>query len=155
MVLGDQRLDVTGAAATVVNVLVALTARALPATSLTPLAPPTTTIVYVVELAKAKVGVSVAVLLLALYETVAATAVLPFINRIVLLLTVATLNASLKVIDTAVPVATFVDVLAGVKPITVGGVVSGTTVKLAVAFATRAMPLVFFTPLAPPTTTIV
>jgi hypothetical protein len=107
----------------------------------------------VVELAKVNVGVSVAVFVLALYETVAATVVLPFFNKMVLLLTVATLSAWLNVIVSAAFAATFVAALAGVKPVTVGG--GATVVKPEVALAASALPATSLTPLAPPTSTIV
>ena len=71
------------ATAAVVNADVAVLASALPARSLTPLAPPVTEIVYVFEFASAALGVSVAVFVPALYVTVAATGVAPSSKRMV------------------------------------------------------------------------
>lgn len=87
--------------------------------------------------------------------TVAATVVLPFKSRTVLELTVLELSASLKAIVIDADVATFVVPLAGLMPLTVGGVVSagGVTanvVKLEVNVWARALPAVSFTPLEPP-----
>src|SRR2546430_4578058 len=74
VVVAGQMVIVEGGAAPVVNDHVALAASALPATSFTrgSTPPPLTVAVYVVEKASAAFGVSVAVLVAALYVTVAA-----------------------------------------------------------------------------------
>src|SRR5580704_2861406 len=84
MVLAGHRLVLGARGAAVVNELVALAAKALPARSVTPLGPPTTLIVYVVLAASALVGVSVTVSLAALYDTVAATVAPPLVKKTVL-----------------------------------------------------------------------
>ena len=75
------------------------------------------------------VGVNVAVVVPALYVTAAGTRVLPASrNSKVAAVMLAGLIASLKVAVTAVVDATPVAPLAGVRPVTVGGVVSGPAV---------------------------
>ena len=69
-------------------------------------------------------GVSVAVFVPALYETLAATGVAPSNKRTVVALIVAASIASLKVTVSAAVVATLFVPVVGVKPVTVGAVVS-------------------------------
>src|SRR5262249_39698751 len=98
------------------------------------------------------------VLFAELYATVAATTVLLELrNTMVLALTVAALSASLNVIVIAAFVATFVAPLAGLKPVTVGGVVSAgaTVVNVEVALAASGVPATSVTPPVPPLTVIV
>ena len=92
---------------------------------------------------------------MALYDTLAATAVLPSINNTVLVVMVEAFMASLKVTVTAVLIATFVVPLAGLNELTVGGVVSATVVNDELASAANALPAASLTPLAPLLTTIV
>jgi hypothetical protein len=91
----------------------------LPAASVAPLA----VAVYVVENAKAAEGVKVAVLVAALYATVAVTAVpAAFLSTKD---SVEGWTASLNVAVTAVPVDTLVAPAAGERAVTVGAVRSG------------------------------
>jgi hypothetical protein len=110
-------------AATVVKVHVTGPLSAFPATSVTPLV---NVAVYSVLFAKRLVGVRVAVKVVLLYVTLAATGVVPGPWRVkVLAVRVLGLRASLNVAVTVVFVATPVAPLAGVRPVKVGGVVSG------------------------------
>ena len=123
--LSVHRLDVVGWVAIVVNELVALAAKALPDRSFTPLTPPTTVRAYVVLFASGLVGVTVTVLLAALYDTVAATARLPLVKNTVPELIVYASSASLNVTVTLVPVATFAVPPAGLMAVTTGDALLG------------------------------
>ena len=108
---------------------------------------------------KAAEGVIATVRLVALYDTLAATGVLPSSKRTVLAVTLAAWSASLKVMVTEADVATFVAPPAGLKLETVGGVVSAggaaAVVKVDENDCASGLPAWSFTPGTPPTIEIV
>src|SRR4026209_1807920 len=97
----------------------------LPAKSRIPAEPPRAKIAEFIALASAEVGVSVAILVAALYANVAGTALpLPSINLTVLAFTVETSRSSLKLIVTVGLTGTLLVPSNGVKFVIVGATVS-------------------------------